>query len=257
MVIESVQLMVKKIRTIVKWVKNSVINSHKLRKIQIDNGVAEGSIKKLILDVATRWNSTYYMLERYLEMSAICTQILLSDTKSPDMPSAQDLDIIKQMAVIFKPFEYVTKDISGENYVTVSKIIPMINCLHKKLELINPENEVIIRLKQSLLNSLKKRFGLTEFNSHIALACLLDPRFKNLHFRDASACGKAIQKLKEVINSDTNKSSESSEDDAPQKEEFDFWLPHKELVHGHGKTEKQYIRDWTKYRFISKILFAH
>lgn len=246
--IESVEKTVKKIRTIVKWIKNSVNNSDKLRKFQIDNGVAEGNVKKLILDVSTRWNSTFYMLERYLEMSAVCTQILLStsDTRSPDitdMPSALDLNIVRQMVTVLKPLEYVTKDISGENYVTVSKIIPMVNCLHKKMESIVPESDVIGALKQSILNSIKKRFGQTEFNSHIAVACLLDPRFKNLHFRDASACGKAIHKLKELISCETNKSSESSEDDTTsQQMEFDFWLPHKELVHGRGKERKTQIQ---------------
>lgn len=236
--IESVQFTIRKIRAVVKWIKNSVNNSDKLRKIQIDNGVAEGNVKKLFLDVATRWNSTYYMLERYQEMSTIIAQILLTDTRSPDMPSAQDLGIINQIAKILKPFEYVTKDISGESYVTVSKIIPMVNCLHKKLESVNTENEITATLKQSLLNSLKKRFGQSEFNSHIALGCLLDPRFKNLHFRDASACGRAIQKLRELVNAETHKSSGSSEEDVPMEETFDFWLPHKELAHGHGKRKK-------------------
>lgn len=48
-----------KVRNIVKWVKNSVIQSDKLRQIQIDSGVPEGCTKKFILDVKTRWNSLY------------------------------------------------------------------------------------------------------------------------------------------------------------------------------------------------------
>jgi hypothetical protein len=38
-----------KVTDIVKWVKNSVIQSDKLRKIQIDSGVPEGCKKKVFL----------------------------------------------------------------------------------------------------------------------------------------------------------------------------------------------------------------
>lgn len=191
-----------KVREIVKCIKNSIINSDKLRKLQINSGVAQGNVRKLILDVATRWNSAYYMLDRYLELKTICTQILIDDNKSPEMPSAQDLKTIEQLVLLLKPFEFVTKEASGESYVTVSKIIPMINCICLQIEQFDKNVQSIMSVKQLLLRDMKKRFGQIEFNSHIAVATLLDPRFKNLHFRDASACGRAIQKLKELLRGD-------------------------------------------------------
>lgn len=60
--------------------KNSVIQSDKLRKIQNDSGVPEGCNKKFILDVKMRWNSLYYMIDRYVDMSKIATQLLLDAT---------------------------------------------------------------------------------------------------------------------------------------------------------------------------------
>lgn len=49
-----VKAVINKVREIVKWIKKSVINSDKLRLIQINKGVPEGSVKKFILDVKTR-----------------------------------------------------------------------------------------------------------------------------------------------------------------------------------------------------------
>lgn len=67
----SIVSLIIKVRNIVLWVKRSVIVSDKMRKLQIESGVYVESIKKMILDVKTRWNSTYYMIEHYIEMMQI------------------------------------------------------------------------------------------------------------------------------------------------------------------------------------------
>jgi len=44
---------------------------------------------------------------------------------------------------------------------------------------------------------INRRYGQIEYNDQTSFATILDTRFKNLHFQDPVACGKAIQKLKE------------------------------------------------------------
>ncbi|XP_029674260.1 zinc finger BED domain-containing protein 4-like [Formica exsecta] len=189
-----IKTVISKVRAIVKWVKNSVINSDKLRKIQMRNGVSEGSTKKLILDVSTRWNSVYYMLERFVELTKVCSELLLEDYASPEMPTASEIEIIKQLSSLLKPFEFVTKESSGE--------------------------------------AANRRFGNIEYNTHAAIATLLDPRFKNIHFQNGIACSKAIQKLRDLIKQDNyNTSSESeTEEISSGKTDYDFWHHHLELV---------------------------
>lgn len=222
---------ISKVREIVKWVKNSVIQSDKLRKIQIDSGVAEGCTKKFILDVKTRWNSLYYMMDRFLDMSKIASQLLLDDIHTPELVTGQEIEILKQVVQLLQPFEFVTRESSGQNYVTLSKIIPMINCLTSQLTSFSSSIECVTQLKTKLLAECKKRFGLIEFNTLAAFATILDPRFKNLHFQDASACGRAIQKLNNLIKEDTTMSTSGSEEETPN-EDFDFWLHHKQLAVG-------------------------
>lgn len=165
-------------------------------------------------------------------MSKIASELLLESTKgSPEMVTGHELEILKQIVLLLKPFEFVTKESSGQNYVTLSKIIPMINCLTSKLQNFSSSIECVTLLQNKLLCDCSKRFGMIEFNMYAALGTLLDPRFKNLHFRDANACGRAIQKLKNLIKDDTSTSNSDSEVEI-NSEDFDFWLHHKNLAIG-------------------------
>lgn len=219
---------INKVREIVKWVKNSVINSDKLRLIQIKKGIPEGSIKKFILDVKTRWNSVYYMIERFIEMQNVCSELLNENSRGPEMLCRSEMDTLKQLVSLLKPFEYVTREASAENYITISKIIPMVSCLIKQLHNLST-TDTMKEVQQNLQKELNRRFRLTEMNTHIAIATLLDPRFKNIHFRDPNACSRAIQKLKDIIKSDIP--ATSSESDEENSVLYDFWQHHKELVH--------------------------
>ncbi|CAH1109965.1 unnamed protein product [Psylliodes chrysocephalus] len=124
------------------------------------------------------------------------------------MPSAVEMETLNELTAILKPFQYVTREASGQKYITISKIIPMINCLTTELNSIIPNSIVLKECKDGLIRELRKRYGSIELNDHAAIATLLDPRFKNLHFQDPAACGRAIQKLKNMIKGQQSSSSE-------------------------------------------------
>ncbi|XP_062542235.1 E3 SUMO-protein ligase ZBED1-like [Armigeres subalbatus] len=110
-----------KIRSIVKYFKNSVNASDKLRKVQTASGVAEGNVLMLQKDVPTRWNSKFYMIDRFMDMRKIVADILMDDSNGPPMLTSTELELSKQLLQLLKPFEFVTRDISGQKYVTLSK----------------------------------------------------------------------------------------------------------------------------------------
>ena len=58
------------------------------------------------LDVKTRWNSTYYMLEKWTKMEA-ALNLLAADNRAVRQryPDADDRDSIKDIITILKPFE--------------------------------------------------------------------------------------------------------------------------------------------------------
>lgn len=83
----------------------SVGKSDKPRKIQIDSRVTKGCTKKFILGVKTRYNSLIYVVDRFLDMSKIASQLLLDFTDCPEL--------FKQVVQLLQPFEFVTGDSSG------------------------------------------------------------------------------------------------------------------------------------------------
>jgi len=56
------------VRKIVVVIKRSVVATDELKRLQISDGKSEGTVLKFIVDVSTRWNSTLYMLERFLAL---------------------------------------------------------------------------------------------------------------------------------------------------------------------------------------------
>ncbi|XP_025996385.1 zinc finger BED domain-containing protein 4 [Solenopsis invicta] len=96
------------------------------------------------------------------------------------MLTASELQLANEIMEVLQPLEKVTKELCGERYVTASKIIPLINCLKNK--------------NQILCENLKT-LGQIENNFIMTASTILDPRFKQLHFNQPLACSRAINRI--------------------------------------------------------------
>lgn len=64
------------VRSIVRKVKNNVNAGDELKKLQMQNGLSKGQCLRFflqgeyffLLDMKVRWNSTYFMAARYIEL---------------------------------------------------------------------------------------------------------------------------------------------------------------------------------------------
>ncbi|XP_026470197.1 zinc finger BED domain-containing protein 4-like [Ctenocephalides felis] len=198
--------------------------SDKLKKAQCESSHEP---LKLILDVKTRWNSCYYMLERFLKLAPYVAQITISDANAPVIVSAAEVETIRELSNLLQPLEYITRELSGEYYITVSKVIPLVNCLLAQLRAIQPKSRLCVKLKQALIDTASKRFLNLEENLPMAIATLLDPRFKNLHFKNANAASNAMNALRNQICLDN---STTSLDIDVTPDSFDFWQLHKKIA---------------------------
>ncbi|KAF2880573.1 hypothetical protein ILUMI_25597 [Ignelater luminosus] len=239
---ETASQIIGKVREIVKFIKRSVNASDELRKKQRDAGLKESQTKKLILDVRTRWNSTFYMIERFLELVSTIGAILLCRSDAPPMLTSSEIGYLREIVQLIQPFERLTKEISGHNYVTVSKVIPLVSCLRGMLENFSPTFKAAISLKIEIQKEVIQRFDKLEHCSSLALATALDPRFKLIHFKDATAKAKVLNYVNNCVkNMQTMllplESSDESEKEEKTEREIDIWSYHKQLTHDNMKNK--------------------
>lgn len=124
---QPVQDTINKIKTIVAHFKRSTLDMAKLMKQQKQ---LNKEPLKVIMNVCTWWNSTYYMLERFCELEEpIRAKVALSNHSLP-IVSVEEWKFLKEFVHVLKPWENVTKVVSGENYVTASVIQVLVQGLH-------------------------------------------------------------------------------------------------------------------------------
>ncbi|XP_017494985.1 PREDICTED: zinc finger BED domain-containing protein 4-like, partial [Rhagoletis zephyria] len=196
--------------------------------------------KKLIQDVPTRWNSTYYMVQRFLELKNIVSEILIHHKTAPPLLTGMELNIASSLLNVLRPLEAATKEISGDKYGTSSKVIPLVHCMVSKLKALVIDEPVVLEVQKLTLKEINKRMGAIEHVSVLAISTLLDPRFKKIHFHDPLACAGAIQKIKDLMKISLDESHGESDSDKSDQlsEDFSLWSDHHKLVHKNWKSNR-------------------
>lgn len=233
---KAVAAVCKKVKSIVTYFKKSVAAADQLR--------AHSNLK-LIQSVETRWNSTHAMLARFIELSDKVGSILLQSPTAPAMLSASELQTVKEFVKLLKPFEDATKIVCGEFFLTGSKVIPIVDTLSKKLQTFEPNTQIGQHLKKVLLENFHKRFEKIERVVNLAMATILDPRFKKIHFSDRVACSHTINKIGRIVNiaASKNKALEIETSDGGSVEQTDdFWSYHQGLAN-HSNSQNSINRN--------------
>ena len=193
--VSSYRSVLKRVRALIKRVNMSTKATEKLISL---------SRKKLLKDCPTRWSSTFLVIERLLEVRSSLSTVL-NELEWDNLPTS-DWKHLENIYTLLKPFAQYTSLVSGEDYVTLSSIIPVVTELSLHLEEVCGQlltlksihalvKNTLFQMKKNtdmseaatvLLSNLKQRFrkytdpgGPYHCPVYLAATCL-DPRYKLL-----------------------------------------------------------------------------
>lgn len=181
----------------------------KLEKIQADGSIPQHAI---IQDVATRWNSTYYMLERIQEQKLALAAYAAQQELT--IPTHNQWVLIEKLINILEPFHFVTKELSSDNS-TLADVIPTVTAI--VMSLADMPDAGVGTVKDELLSDVRSRFEHMESESLYAVATLIDPRYKDRLFQNKEEVTAMLLGEASKFCTGSNNSSTASASMVPAK----------------------------------------
>ncbi len=154
-----------------------------------------------IIDVKTRWNSSYRMIERAIEqrepLDDICSRIMPSF--SITSKNWCDLDIIKDLLA---KFDRATKFISMDRHSTISAYLPTLYWLIDSLQTFVEKNSgSVIEAVKKGLDKLRKYEDKMNSSKVALIALFLNPALKLTYFKEHNYTKESIKGVEKMIQS--------------------------------------------------------
>lgn len=192
--------LIDKVKRVVAHYRKSTVSAERLTKYQLQQN-ADAQTKRLVQDVDSRWNSTFYMVSRFVELKeALRSTMALVDRDLPQI-TVEDWSVLTQLITVLHPFEQLTKDMSGEKYLTASSVIVMTRCLKEALNVTMEkiDQEVVIDVAVLLKHGIADRLKSVEQSGTLSLCTFMDPRFKTQAFADQNEAIKTKDRVKNLV----------------------------------------------------------
>ncbi|XP_056022020.1 E3 SUMO-protein ligase ZBED1-like [Ostrea edulis] len=143
------------------------------------------TVHKLVQDVQTRWNSSFDMIQRYLEQEpAIHAALSSPEVKKPIKDivtlSSNDISDAEQIMKVLEPLKTVTNIMCAEHTPTVSLIYPMKAVILENMSESVHDSNLVRDVKQAIRNDLIKRYSEEDTAEFLLMCAALDPRFMGL-----------------------------------------------------------------------------
>jgi hypothetical protein len=187
-----------KIRESVKYIKSSQTREELFQDIVKQLGIV--CEKEPSIDIATRWNSTYLMIDSALPYMEAFYELVEQDPQFKYAPSADDWNMAEAIRSLLKIFFKATQVVSGSSYPTANRYFHEIWSVKLLLEKHTKNKNQIIA---SMVSKMQKKFDKYWKESYLAncIPVILDPRYKLefIEYRIKQAFGdNAEEHLKEV-----------------------------------------------------------
>ncbi|XP_075475592.1 zinc finger BED domain-containing protein RICESLEEPER 2-like [Primulina tabacum] len=165
-----------KIRESVKYVKGSETRMKKFQECVQAVGSIDTSIG-LRLDVSTRWNSTYLMLDSAIKYKKAFVFLQFNDKNYKFCSSSEEWKRGEKICEFLEPFYDTTNLISGSSYPTSNLYFMQVWKIEVLLkENLMHEDEVISDMCKRMLGKFEKYW--IQYSMVLAFGAILDPRIK-------------------------------------------------------------------------------
>ena len=148
--------------------------------------------------------------------------VLSSDRKTTHIvPRWQDIDVLQSLNQALSPPSDLTDILSGENYVTISALLPLMSLLNSKFLKEKDDTQLTIDIKNKVKTDLNDR--LSSYNSNqlllLQVSSFLDPRFKGKYLEDDEVEDVKIRLLLDLTKLTTASVESTSTQSNPATEE--------------------------------------
>ena len=172
-----------------KKIVSAFCNSWK-RKRELATAQAELGLPahQLITETLTRWGSRQQMIERVLEQEEALTQVLRADKKTRHLVLTwQDIEVLEAVSKALSPLVDFTDALSGEQYVSVSYLKPVLHLLNEQVVKVQEDDSELTKsIKTRILEYLNEKYADPVTQELLDMASLLDPRFKTKYIKPAT-----------------------------------------------------------------------
>eukprot|EP00731_Ephydatia_muelleri_P001200 Em0001g1200a len=208
---------------------------------------------KLIKDICTRWNSTFYMLQRCVLLQKHITNVLAESKYAHLVPSADEWLAAEKLCSLLKPFQIATDFLQGEKYPTLGGVSRYITTLVDGLQGTTPPvhwqlgtrwnnlPKVVQEVRGFILQDMRRRWDPTDLL--FGMGAITHPGHKSLSWLNRSNRQTIFSQLRtEMMNvvqkdeADEDDSDDEDDHEPPAKkaavtsaeEDFDLLFGHKD-----------------------------
>ncbi|XP_055051262.1 E3 SUMO-protein ligase ZBED1-like [Misgurnus anguillicaudatus] len=163
---------------------------------------------QLVTESLTRWGSRQKMVARVLEQQKAITEVLSSDKNNRHLiPTWQDIDVLESMHAALTPLLEFTDSLSGESYVTVSYVKPVLNLFRSSLLKVNDgDTQLTKELKTKIMTYLDEKYADPDTDDLLDMATFVDPRFKGRYIRPEKVGAIQMRAVSEIMDEDQGQS---------------------------------------------------
>lgn len=175
---DSISILIKKLRIFISTVRNSPKQMDKLKDYFKIESIP---FKAPLPDIVTRWNYTYYMLERAIEIKPFLNHLVTNlPVLTNNWPTSEEWSILNDLLDLLTPFALVTKVISASSYPMIGDVKWLFLGISNHLE--RPCDNYSL---QDLINNMREVFNhyFDQINYSLHIPAFFDPRYKKSAYR--------------------------------------------------------------------------